>query len=113
MSQPMLPLDISTLDGGRALAELQRAVKVIESDSLSRFDQGGARKAILTVSVDNPVDKDTGETMDPVVSWEVQTKVPGTKSQTIQGVVKNQQIFLPLFHGLHADESVTIERAGE
>lgn len=104
MAKQYVPLNISTLDGGKALEAFQQAVRKIESDYSERSEQEGPRKAILTVSIDQEIDKETGAIRGPLLQWEVGTKVPSTKSAIIRGVLKDGKIAMPLFEYLTPEE---------
>lgn len=106
MPKQYAPLNISTLDGGYALEELQRAVRLIEADAIDRAQQEGPRKAILAVIVRNEIDKETGEMNPPIIEWEVLTRIPGTKSKIIHGKIREDRIVTPLFDGFRDDEAL-------
>lgn len=88
---PTLKLTAASLDGGRALAELNAKIDLLVKDLLEREDIEKERKATLEITIKPGVDPMDGNLM-PFINWSVQHKVPGESGKITRAFLKDGQL---------------------
>lgn len=81
----IVELTVETLEGGRAIAELNEKLRRIIGDVVERKHLGKERSVTLTVRITPKVE---GDVNMPVVDWDVGCKMPGWPGMTTRGMIK-------------------------